>query len=212
MDHPYWNYSEIEPTQVAKDVRARQEVPIDVFECFASFFRRLKAYAEVPMTEAIKHIMVMKMAEVLGLIATATKELKQSPASELTPDTMLPIADRDSEKYLKKLLGRTDIEDAMSRLNGLTQEEQMVFAQVLKVAHNVKDGVEIVGDQVKGDTGQVKEVGDLAIDVDDKVKVVGDLAIEGTSGQTYHLILFLCILFSFFFLSSIIVRPGAYFM
>ena len=212
MDHPHWNYSEIEPTQVAKDVRANQNVLIELFEPIASFFRRLKAYTEVPMTEAIKHIMVMIMAKVLELIAIATKELKLSRTSELTPDTTLPIADRDSEKNVKKLLGRNEWEDAMRRLNGLTQEAQMVFAQVLKVAHNVKDGVEIVGDQVKGDTGQVKEVGDQAIDVDEKVKVVGDLAIEGTSGQTYHLILFLCILFSFFFLSSIIVRPGAYFM
>ena len=82
--------------------------------------------------------------------------------SRPTDDT-LPIADRNSEKYLKKLVGRTDIEDALSRLDKLTQEEaRMAIAQVLKVAHHIEDGVKTVGDNVK--------------DVDDKI----NLAIEGT--------------------------------
>ena len=46
-----------------------------------------------------------------------------------------------SELYARKLLGRTDIEDALKRLDSLIQEElQMVTAQILKVATEVKDG------------------------------------------------------------------------
>jgi len=38
-----------------------------------------------------------------------------------------------SETHLKKLLGKTDIEDALARLDKLTREEaQMATAQVLK--------------------------------------------------------------------------------
>ena len=41
-----------------------------------------------------------------------------------------------------KLLGRTDIEDSLKRLDRLIQEEfQMVTAQILKVATEGKDGM-----------------------------------------------------------------------
>jgi hypothetical protein len=79
-----------------------------------------------------------------------------------------PSADRDSEKYLKKLIGRRDIEDALGRLDRLTQEEaRMATAQVLKVAHRVENEVGTVGDQVRG--------------VDNKVNV----AVEGTHVQCF---------------------------
>jgi hypothetical protein len=53
------------------------------------------------------------------------------------------------EKYLKKLIGRTEIEDALKRLDKLTQEEaRMATAQILKVAHTVDERVAGVGDGV----------------------------------------------------------------
>jgi len=48
----------------------------------------------------------------------------------------------DTEKYLKKLIGRTDIEDALKRLDRLTHDEVlMANAQVLKLAHTIDDKV-----------------------------------------------------------------------
>ncbi len=69
-----------------------------------------------------------------------------------------------SEKYLKKLFGnRTDIEDALKRLDILTQEEaQMAAAQVLKATHTVDD------------TGRVRGVADIALSVDNRVAGVSD--------------------------------------
>ena len=50
---------------------------------------------------------------------------------------------------MKKLIGRTDIEDALKRLDKLTQEEaRMATAQVLKVVHSVDDRVREVADNV----------------------------------------------------------------
>jgi hypothetical protein len=51
-----------------------------------------------------------------------------------------------SELFARKLLGMTDIEDALRRLDSLIQEEfQMATAQILKVATEiaaeVKDGM-----------------------------------------------------------------------
>jgi hypothetical protein len=165
LDLPYINCLNAEVSQTAKSVLASQDTLVYIFERIEGFFRRLESYTEVPTMEAMKDIIVKIMVEVLGIFAIVTKEMKQGRASESIPDDAFPAADRDSEKYLKKLIGKTDLEDALSRLDRLTQEEAwMATAQVLKVAHRVEDGVKTVGEQVKG--------------VDDKV----DVAIEGTLG------------------------------
>ena len=97
----------------------------------------------------MKEIIVKIMAEVLGIFAIVTKEVKQGRTSESIGDDTLPVADIDSEKYLKKLIGRRDIEDALSRLDRLTQEEaRMATAQVLKVAQHIKDGMKGIDDKV----------------------------------------------------------------
>jgi hypothetical protein len=66
-----------------------------------------------------------------------------------------------SEKYLKKLIGKTEIEDALKRLDKLTNEEvRMVTAQVLEATHTVED--------------KVVDVDNKVARVDDKVTVVID--------------------------------------
>ncbi|KAN0133861.1 hypothetical protein V8E53_008293 [Lactarius tabidus] len=66
----------------AKDVRASQDVLIDIFERIENFFRRLEVYIKVPPTPAMTDMMVRIMAEVLDILGTATKEMKQSKTSE----------------------------------------------------------------------------------------------------------------------------------
>jgi hypothetical protein len=57
------------------------------------------------------------------------------------------------------LIGKTDIEDALKRLDKLTNEEvRMVTAQVLEATRAIDDGVGRVGDRV--------------LEVDDKVDQV----------------------------------------
>ncbi len=113
------------------------------------------------------------MIEVLGIFAIVTKEMKQGRASESTPDDAFPFADKISEKYLKKLFGRTDIEDALSRLDKLTQEEaRMAIMQVLKVAHHVDDGVKTIGNNVK--------------DVNDKINVAIEGALNTLATRKHH--------------------------
>ena len=77
-----------------------------------------------------------------------------------------------SEKYLKKLFGnRTDIEDALKRLDSLTQEEaQMAAAQVLRATHTVDDA------------GRVRGVADIVLSVDNRVADVGD-QVQGVGDQ-----------------------------
>jgi hypothetical protein len=50
-------------------------------------------------------------------------------------------------KYLKKLVGKNDIEDALKRLDRLTQEEaRMATAEVLKITHGVDDKAKVLID------------------------------------------------------------------
>jgi len=86
-------------------------------------------------------------------------------------------------KYVKKLVGRTDVEDALGRLDRLTQDEvRMAAAQGLKATHEVDnkvqaihDKVQAVEDTVQGVDDKVQGVNDKMRDVDNKV----DLIIDG---------------------------------
>jgi archaellum component FlaC len=80
-----------------------------------------------------------------------------------------------TEKYLKKLVGRTEIEDAMKRLDKLTQEEaRMATAQTLKVAHAVDDRVLGIDNRVAGVDDRVASVDNRVAGVDDRVAGVDD--------------------------------------
>jgi hypothetical protein len=63
------------------------------------------------------------------------------------------------EKYAKRLIGRTDIEDAMKRLDKLTHEEaRMAIAENLKVT-------QAVGETVRGVDNRVRVVDDRVAEV-----------------------------------------------
>ena len=60
---------------------------------------------------------------------------------------------------MKRLIGRTDLEDALKRLDQLTHEEAwMGIAQNLRATHNVVDIVRGVVDTVAGVDDRVAEV------------------------------------------------------
>ena len=62
---------------------------------------------------------------------------------------------------MKGLIGRTEIEDALKRLDKLTQEEaRMAAAQNLKATHTVDDRVRGVADAVAGVDDRVQQMAD----------------------------------------------------
>ncbi|KAH9065633.1 hypothetical protein EDB87DRAFT_1819648, partial [Lactarius vividus] len=120
----------------ARDLNEDQGTLIDIFEQIESFFKRLENYTGIPPTPAMKDTMVKIMVEVLDILAIATKESKQSRASELNLRITWLLTDIGPERFLKKLAGRTDMKDALKRLDKLTNEEaRMANAQVLKNTH-----------------------------------------------------------------------------
>ena len=74
---------------------------------------------------------------------------------------------------MKKLIGRTEIEDALKRLDKLTQEEaRMAAAQNLKATNTVDKRVEGVTDMVVAIDNRVAGVDDRVRVVDNKVMKV----------------------------------------
>ncbi|KAI9452064.1 hypothetical protein BJY52DRAFT_1418881, partial [Lactarius psammicola] len=91
----------------AKDVAASKDALAELFGRMGFFFKRLETYTEVTPTAAMTDIITEIMVEVLRIFGIATKELRRGSA----------------KKFLMKLVGRTDLESALKKLDRLTQEE-----------------------------------------------------------------------------------------
>jgi hypothetical protein len=73
--------------------------------------------------------------------------------------------------FVKKLVGRKDIEDALLKLEKVTVEEaRMAAAEGLKAIHGVGDKVD----------DAVKTIGGMIQRVDDRVTGIGNMVITGT--------------------------------
>ncbi|KAH9061883.1 hypothetical protein EDB87DRAFT_1576217 [Lactarius vividus] len=147
--------------QAITDVHASQEALIDLFGRIEHLFKRLEAYIEIQPTAAMVDIIVKIMVEVLSIFGTITKEIKQGRM----------------KKYLKMLVGWTDIEDSLNRLDRLTQEEvRMAAAEALKINHGINDKVKAVDEKVERIDGRVQAVRTKLEDVDNKLQGVNDEA------------------------------------
>jgi hypothetical protein len=104
------------------------------------------------------------------------------------------------KKLIKKLIGNNEIEDALKRLDRLTQEEaRMASAQLLQIAdgidsevREIANNVIVVDDRVAGVDERVASVDDRVAcvddrvkDVDDKVRAVDDKLVEVIDGAWY---------------------------
>ena len=118
------------------------------------------------MTEAI----VLIMVEVISILGIATKEIKEGVLSEWFNASMLPLTERCSEKFGKRLIGRTDLEDGLKRLDKLTQEEaRMATAEVLRTTHAIEERLTGVGEQVVIIDDKVAGVDNRVAGVDNRV-------------------------------------------
>ena len=122
-------------------VRASQDAIIWLFDVMESFFRRLESYDVVRPTVAMEDIIVKIMVEVLSILGIVTMEIGQGSisASHSRVDISTKV-DLPTEKFFKKLLGRKDVEDALRRLDLLTQEQvHMAMVELLKFTHNIDE-------------------------------------------------------------------------
>ncbi|KAH9011195.1 hypothetical protein EDB84DRAFT_1052900 [Lactarius hengduanensis] len=67
----------------AKDVRASHDVLVDLFERIQSFLKRLGVHTRISPTKNMVDILVKIMAEVIGILSIATKEMQRSKTGSL---------------------------------------------------------------------------------------------------------------------------------
>ena len=71
------------------------------------------------------------------------------------------------------MIGNTDIEDSLQKLDKLTQEEaRMASAEQLRIAHSIEGKVMGVDDRVQDVGGDVQDVAKKVEDAYDEVQVV----------------------------------------
>ena len=110
--------------------------------------------------------MIRIITEVLAILGIKTKEIGQGRISEKFSTSMSPLAEWCSEKRVNKLIGRTDLEDALNRLDKLTHEQaQMATTEAQKAtlaidetAGGVAEQVTAVDDRVVSDNDKIAEV------------------------------------------------------
>jgi hypothetical protein len=132
------------------------------------------------MIDAIVKVMI----EVLFILAIATKEIKENRASELilakNMSSQLSIV---LETYLKKLVGKTDIEDALLKLeNAILEETRMAAAESLK-------GIQGLQDRMRGVEGMLEGVGDMLQGFDERMKDISQMGINSAQ-ITVQLVIF----------------------
>jgi hypothetical protein len=153
---------------------------IHLFERIHFFLQRMKTYTEIPPTEELTELLGKIMAQLLIILALSTKMMTEKKMSELIRSLFYPSVDRGLVKLLKRLIGRTNVEDALLRLDKLTQEEcLMTAANTLGVTHRVANVVRDVDDGVKETKFLAKAIDEnvkatkvLAKDIDDNVTKV----------------------------------------
>lgn len=110
----------------AKGTVAYRDVLVKLFGRIESFFERLKIYTKVPPSPEVTDELAKIMAEVLSILAIATKGIKKG---------RLKI-------FLQKMAGLTDLEDALQMFGEFEQRELLTgIAQVSSDTSGLKDGV-----------------------------------------------------------------------
>ena len=93
------------------------------------------------MTDIIVKIMV----ELLSVLGLATKQIKQGRFSKYASHIYLSYAQCVTEKFAKRLLGDSEIEAVLQRLDRLTQDEaRMTATQTLGVVYGLVGNVRVV--------------------------------------------------------------------
>ncbi|KAN0136267.1 hypothetical protein V8E53_005872 [Lactarius tabidus] len=127
----------------AKNTVTSRNKLIELFEKIEGFFKRIRTYTEAPLTPDLIDALAKIMAEVLSILAIATKGMKK----------------RRREIFLKQLAGTNEIEDALQRFSKLEQGELLtVLAQVFTDTRVLKDDAKEIKVNAKKINSDVKEI------------------------------------------------------
>jgi hypothetical protein len=119
---------------------------VDLFECVGNFLNRLRIYTEIPFSPSMFGIITKIVVEVLSVLSLATKQIKQGRLSKWFRIIFIYlVCDVKSEKFAKKLLGESEIEDVLHRLDRLTLDEaRMTGTETLQIVHGLVSNIKLV--------------------------------------------------------------------
>jgi len=101
------------------------------------------------------------MAQVLVILALSTKAMKEWRISQSTHAQFFPLIDCDPEKFAKKLIGRTDVEDAFLRMDSLTKDETIMgVAKTLEVVFDINGNIKGLEELVGGTHTHLQTMGE----------------------------------------------------
>ncbi|KAJ7059439.1 hypothetical protein C8F01DRAFT_1231926 [Mycena amicta] len=113
--------------QAAKNVSARYDSIIDLCELLHSFLERLRVYLSVHLPENMQEVVVRILAHLLSVFGLATKEIKHNRFGS----------------YLRTLIGQTDVQEMLKKLNDLIEAEQsMGVANAMVFSREILDHVQ----------------------------------------------------------------------
>lgn len=140
-----WISGNIQVLQAIKDVSASYDALLDLLQSIESFVKRLVIYVNIPLKEPMREVIVKILVELLRTFALATKEIKQGRFRESFLVGVSILVQCDAVKFGKKLLGESDIEAVLQRLDKLIREEgQMAAAQTLEVVYGLIQNMSVV--------------------------------------------------------------------
>jgi hypothetical protein len=146
---------------VVKDVIASYETLINLFERTQFFLQRLNHYITASLTPEMTELLAKILAQVLFVLALSTKEMKERRISALIYSKYSFLADRSAEKFMKRLIEKTEVEDGLQQLEMLTKEENlMTAARALGIASDICHDAKVIKDDtqdIKDDTRDIKE-------------------------------------------------------
>ncbi|KAH8987696.1 hypothetical protein EDB86DRAFT_2098025 [Lactarius hatsudake] len=117
---------------------ASRDVLVKLFDRIESFFERLRIYTNVPPSPAMTDELAKIMAEVLSVLAIATKGMKE----------------KRIKTFFKKVAGMNGLEDALQRFGELEQRE------LLTGIAQVSSDTNVLKDDAKETKAMVKEIAD----------------------------------------------------
>ncbi|KAH9169565.1 hypothetical protein EDB89DRAFT_1454340 [Lactarius sanguifluus] len=126
----------------AEGVSASYDALLELFECVGSFLKRLEIYTKIPLSPLMTEIIAKIMVELLSILAQAKKQVKQGRFKQ----------------FAKKLLGDSEIESIMRRLDRLTQDEaRMMDAHILEVVYGLMSNMKVVMDGGEASTSAIRK-------------------------------------------------------
>ncbi|KAH9033931.1 hypothetical protein EDB85DRAFT_2289282 [Lactarius pseudohatsudake] len=127
----------------AKSTAANRDVLVNLFGRIESFFERLKIYTNVPPSPAVTDELAKIMAEVLSILAIATRGIKE----------------KRIKIFFKKVAGINGLEDALQKFGELERRELLTgIAQVTSDINVLRDDAKETKVDAKETKAMIKEM------------------------------------------------------